>query len=252
MISKNKYIYNYYNIKKYTNSYYRLTVFKVAVKNPGYEVEEVETKYKSEKSDKNDETDGKIDKSIIRARSRVFEYALCNEFDYFVTLTLDKNKMDRYNLDEFIKKFSQFIRDYRKKYKANIQYLLIPEKHKDGAWHMHGLIKGIPDAHLTINKNGYRDWEAYAKKFGYISIDVIKNKEAVSKYITKYISKTFYGGGGVTEKNKKMYYASRGLKKAERIKEGTYYSCYQDSFDFENEYIKVKTVRNLEEISHLL
>lgn len=246
MQSKSKYLYNYYNIKRYHDSYYRLTVFKVRIKNPGYEVE---SKYKSER---NSETEGKIDKSIIRARSRVFEYALCNDFDYFVTLTLDKNKMDRYNIEEFIKKFGQFIRDYRKKYKANIQYLLIPEKHKNGAWHMHGLIKGIPDAHLTINKNGYKDWQAYSERFGYISIDEIRNKEAVSKYITKYISKTFDSGGGVTKKNKKMYYVSRGLKRAERIKEGTYYSCYKDEFDYENEYIKVKTVRNLEEISHLL
>lgn len=247
MRSKSKYLYNYYNIKKYNDSYYRLTVFKVRIKNPGFEIE---SKYKSEKN--NIESEGKLDKSIIRARSKVFEYALCNDFDYFVTLTLDKNKVDRYNLDDFIKRLGQFIRDYRKKYGVNIQYLLIPERHKNNAWHMHGLIKGIPKEHLSINKNGFKDWEAYAKKFGYISIDEIKNKEAVSKYITKYISKSFDGGGGVTEKNKKMYYCSRGLKKAEKIKEGTYYSSYNDNFDYENEYIKVKTVRNLEEISHLI
>lgn len=242
MRSKNKYLYNYYNIKKYKEDYYKLTVFKVRIRNSGYEVE---SKYKSERN----KSYGKLDKSIIRARSKIFEYAMCNDFEYFVTLTLNEKKMDRYNLEEFIKKFGQFIRDYRKKYGVNIQYLLIPERHKDGAWHMHGLMKGIPDEHLSINENGYKDWKEYSKKFGYISIDKIKNKEAVSKYITKYVSKSL--GKGVTEKNKKMYYCSRGLKKAEIIKEGTYTS-YNDNFDFENEYIKTKTVRNLEEISHLL
>lgn len=246
MRSKSKYLYNYYSIKKYYDNYYRLTVFKVRIKNAGFELES--PKYKSEN---NNEFEGKLDNNIIRARSKVFEYALCNDFEYFVTLTLDKTKMDRYSLDDFIKKLGQFIRNYRKKYGVNIQYLLIPEKHKDGAWHMHGLIKGIPEAHLTLNKNGYKDWEAYSKRFGYISIDEIKNKEAISRYITKYISKSFYGGG-VTEKNKKMYYASRGLKKAERIKEGTYYASNNDDFDYENKYIKVKTVKSLEEISHLL
>lgn len=243
MRSKNKYLYNYYSIKKYTNNYYKLIVFKVPKKNSGFEVEKVGLKYKSEKKN-----DGKLDNNISRAKSRIFEYALCNNFEYFVTLTLDKTKMDRYNLEEFVKKFGQFIRDYRKKYKANVQYLLIPEKHKDGAWHMHGLMKGIPEDHLTINRNGYKDWEEYSKKFGYISLDYIKNKEAVSKYITKYISKSLYGNG-VTAKNKKMYYCSRGLKTAEKIKEGTYYSSGNDIFfDYENEYVKIKVFRSLEEL----
>lgn len=246
MKSKSKYLYNYYSIKKYHNNYYRLTVFKVRIKNAGFELES--PKYRPES---NSEFEGKLDNNIIRARSKVFEYALCNDFEYFVTLTLDKKKMDRYSLDDFIKKFGQFIRNYRKKYGVNIQYLLIPEKHKDGAWHMHGLIKGIPEAHLTLNNNGYKDWEAYSSRFGYISIDEIKNKEAISRYITKYISKSFYGGG-VTEKNKKMYYASRGLKKARRIKEGIYYASNNDDFDYENKYIKIKTVKSLEEISHLI
>ena len=242
--SKSKYLYNYYNIKKYNDCYYRLTVFKVAKKNPGFEFEKVELKYKSEKKN-----DGELDNNISRARSKLFEYALCNDFEYFVTLTLDKTKMDRYNLEEFIKKFGQFIRDYRKKYGVNIQYLLVPEKHKDGAWHMHGLMKGIPPEHLTLNNNGYKEWKAYSDRFGYISIDEIRNKEAVSKYITKYISKSFYGGG-VTDKNKKMYYASRGLKKAERIKEGILSGRKSipipDENMFENDFVKIVNLNSLE------
>lgn len=243
MNGQSKYIYNYYNIKKYKKDYYKLTVFKVRVRNSGFE------KPKKYKSEKNNETYSKIDKSIIRARSKVFEYALCNDFEYFVTLTLNREKMDRYDLDNFIKKFGQFVRDYRKKYDVNIQYLLIPEKHKDGAWHMHGLMKGIPKEHLTINENGYKDWKAYSEKFGYISIDNVKSKEAVSRYITKYVTKSF--DNGVTAKNKKMYYCSRGLKKAEIIKEGTYTSC-DVNFDFENEYVKIKTFRSLEELPDVI
>lgn len=246
MRSKSKYLYNYYNIKKYNDSYYRLTVFKVPVKNPAFEEEYKEYKYKKN----NIESEGKLDNNIIRARSKVFEYALCNDFDYFVTLTLDKTKMDRYNLDDFIKKLGQFIRNYRKKYGVNIQYLLIPERHRDGAWHMHGLMKGIPPEHLSKNENGYKDWKAYSKRFGYISIDEIRNKEAVSKYITKYISKSFYGGGGVTDKNKKMYYASRGLKKAERIKEGTLSGkesvLIPEENMFENDFVKIVNLPSLE------
>ena len=197
---------------------------------------------------KRDVNKEKLSNNIARARTRIFEYAICNNFDYFVTLTVDGIKLDRYDLGEYIKKLGQFIRDYRKKYGVNVQYLLIPEKHKDGAWHMHGLIKGIPKEHLTVNKYGYKDWEEYSKRFGYISIDEIKNQIAVSKYITKYISKSINNGGGVTEKESKIYYNSRGLKRPKKINEGTLTSYQLNNiyFDFENEYIKSITLNKKE------
>lgn len=181
--------------------------------------------------------DTRLRNSISRARSKVFEYAMCNDFDYFVTLTLDKNKLDRYDLKEFIKKLGQFIRDMRKKYKSDIQYLLIPEMHKDGAWHMHGLMKGIPEEHLTINEYNYLTWEDYVNRFGYISISKVQDKLACSKYITKYITKDF--GQGI-DKGSKLYYASRGLKTAKKIKEGilSEIEILSINWQYENEYIK--------------
>ncbi len=242
MISKSKYLYNYYNIKKYHDSYYRLTVFKVAIKNPGFEEEYKECKYKKNKI----ESEGKLDNNIIRARSKVFEYALCNEFDYFVTLTLDPKKYNRYDLDGFIKDLGQFIRNYRRVHGLDIQYLLIPERHSDGAWHMHGLMKGIPEEHLHINGNGYLDWKAYKDRFGWISLDKVRNKEAVSKYITKYITKEQFGKS-MNEKHKKLYYVTRGLKQAEVIEKGTLTSAERvpegEVEVFENDYVRIITYK---------
>lgn len=203
------------------------------IKNSGFE-DDRKLEYKR---DVNKE---KLSNNIARARTRIFEYAICNNFDYFVTLTVNGQYLDRYNLAGYIKKLGQFIRDYRKKYACDIQYLLIPEKHTDGAWHMHGLLKGIPKEHLKINKYGYKDWEEYSKRFGYISIDEIKSQIAVSKYITKYISKSIDTGRGVTDKESKLYYCSRGLKAAIKIDEGTLNTNQLNNiyFDFENDYIK--------------
>jgi len=197
---------------------------------------------------KRDVNKEKLANNISRARTKIFEYAICNNFEYFVTLTVDGSKLDRYDLGEYIKKLGQFIRNYRRKYEANIQYLLIPEKHTDGAWHMHGLMRGIPKEHLSLNKYGYKDWEEYSKRFGYISIDEVKNEIAVSKYITKYISKSINTGGGVTEKESKLYYNSRGLKKPIKIHEGTLntYQLNNIYFDFENDYIKSLTLNKKE------
>ena len=249
MKTYSRYIDNYYNIKQYNEDIYKLTYCKKPIKRAGFEEK---TNYKRSRDVNNE----KLSNNVARARAKVFEYALCNDFEYFVTLTLDKNMHDRYNLKGYTKKLGQFIRDYRKKYGVDIQYLLVPERHKDGAWHMHGLIMGIPEEHLSINKNGYLDWQAYSKKFGYISLDKIRSREAVSKYITKYVSKSFDNVGGVTEKESKLYYCSRGLKRAKIKKIGTL-SAYQQEkipFNYENEYVKTVffTSKQYESINKIL
>lgn len=244
-----KFIDNYYSIKQYTGDYFKITYHKNLVKNSGFENE----KNKQKGNNVNDE---KLSNNISRSRAKVFEYSLCNDFDYFVTLTLDPKKYDRHNLPKFIKDLGQMIRNYRRDYGVNIQYLLIPERHQDGAWHMHGLMKGLPLSHLKINDNGYYEWEKYTKRFGYMSIGIIKDKLAVSKYITKYITKNIYNSNGVTERNKKLYYASRGLKTARKIKEGTLSEVLINSisWQYENEYIKSAevTAEELEKILKVL
>lgn len=223
---------NYYSIKKYSDNYYRLTFIKnkTGKGRPVY-------------SENNKNNSVKLDNSISRAKSKIFEYALCNEFDYFITLTLDSKKYNRSDLDKYIKDLGQFIRDYRKKYDCDIQYLLIPELHLDKKnWHMHGLIKGLKKDSLELNKNGYLDWKEYSKKFGYCSVSEVKNQVAVSKYITKYISKSFCSEKLLERKYKKLYYCSRGLQQSEMIKEGQMIDELKDviEFDFENEYVSIK------------
>lgn len=226
-----KYLTNYYSIRKYNDDYYKLTYHKMPLKAPGFD-----SKSFCERS--RDVNKDKLSNNLIRAKNKIFELSMCNDFEYFVTLTLDPKKYDRYDLSNYIKDLGQFIRDYRKKYDVDIQYLLIPEQHSDGAWHMHGLVRGIPKEHLSNNLNGFKSWNAYTDKFGFMSIDDIRSKEAVSKYITKYITKSI---GGVFEKNKKSYYATRGLNESVKIKEGTFSSSELERipFNYENDFIKI-------------
>lgn len=231
-----KYIYDYFSFKSYNGKLYRLDVMKNKVIRPGFD-EEREI-FRRHKGTVNTE---KLDNNLARTKGKIFEYAICNDFHYFVTLTLDPAKYDRYDLKKYIKDLGQFIRDYRKKYKCDIQYLLIPEQHKDGAWHMHGLIKGIPMEHLKLNEYEFIDWEHYSNKFGYISLDIIKDVFRCAKYITKYVSKDLK----YREVNSKAYYSSRGLKGAETMKKGSLLASENLdiinignlNFDFENDYI---------------
>jgi hypothetical protein len=183
----------------------------------------------------------KLDENTNKTRGRIFELAYCNQWDYFITLTISGDKHNRYDLHNYHKDLSQWIRNYNKKYATDIKYLLIPEMHKNGAWHEHGFLMGIPESHLKINENGYLDWLEYKSKFGYCSIDKVHNQEAAAKYITKYISKNL--SDCVKQVNAKMYYCSQGLRRSVEIKRGTL-SANSIPWDFENDWIKSKWYKN--------
>ncbi len=138
--------------------------------------------------------EAKLDSNFSRARSMVLQYALCNPWEYFFTGTLDREKFNRYDLDTFQSKLSQFIRDKRKAYSAKFQVLLVPEHHKDGAWHIHGLPDAVlrafaPPAPRKLIEGGFLDWPDYMRKFGFCSLAPIRNPIATAYYISKYVSK---------------------------------------------------------------
>lgn len=222
------YVHDYVNLKRFNESMYKLTYFKTPVRQPGYEIKVKKARGSGE---------SKLDNNLSRAKNKVLEYALCNDFEYFVTLTIDKNKYDRFNLKQYYKDFGVFLQNYNRLHKCKVEYIFIPEHHQDGAWHMHGLVKGIPKEHLIKNEHGYLDWNYYRDRFGYISLDKVRSKVRVSKYITKYINKDM--ATSIRELNAKSYYNSKGLKTAVEVKRGT---LCGDSipFDFENDYVKIK------------
>lgn len=133
----------------------------------------------------------KLDNNITRAKEKILEYGLCNDWELFVTLTINPDKHDRTDLKTYYSKFSRFLRYQREKYGLDVKYLFIPELHKDKKnWHMHGFISGLPLTHLKKQQtNNYFTWPEYQQKFGFISIDPLRDREKASRYITKYITK---------------------------------------------------------------
>lgn len=202
---------------------------------------------------KNTVNEKKLENNLIRARNTVYELALCNEWDWFLTITLDPKKYDRENLPKFRKDFSRFIREYGKRQGLNIKYLVIPEQHKKGGWHMHGFLKNIPPDYLRLFsleeklpqylrkklKQGMHiyDWPAYRQKFGFCDIEPVRNLQAASAYVTKYITKSF--GAGVQNLGGHLYYASQGLQHAKVVKKGKMNPDSID-WDFENVHGKSK------------
>jgi len=206
------------------------------------------------KKDSQKHNDIKLLNNLTRAKSKILELALCNKFDFFATFTINRNKHNRYDLEGYHKKFSQFIRDYNKKYDLKIKYLLVPEKHKDGAWHEHGFFMGLPVDHLTkfelsqklpkylrsnlMNGEDIYNWLPYMNKFGFCDFEPIKSHERASYYVLKYITKDLQRS--VSKLGGHLYYASQGLQRAEVIAKGDYNGNL--IFDFENDFCKCNTL----------
>lgn len=208
---------------------------------------------KSQKGSKNNE---KLGCNIRATKSRIRELIMCNEWEYMVTFTLNGDRYNRTDLDTWKKEFLQWVQNYRKKYGIDIKYIFVPELHKDNiTWHMHGLIKGLPLSHLRQIVNGDSEykrlekrvrmgyevyvWEAYQQKFGYCDVEKIRNKEAVCNYLIKSIKDNTLKSKGVSKVNAKMYYVSRGLKRAEIVKRGTQISTINQAPTYANKYCKV-------------
>lgn len=182
---------------------------------------------------KKPDADEKRRENIRRAARMIEGYALCNDWDWFGTFTLNPAYRDRKDLDGFRTDFMLYIRHLRRKY-SGVQALLVPELHrnKDG-WHMHGLLSGLPvEALRPFNlreklpkyiraklKEGQPvyDWPGYRQSFGFVDMEPIRSRDAAARYITKYITKGEDDTAKALDLGKHLYYVTRGLRQPERI-----------------------------------
>lgn len=175
-------------------------------------------------ADKDDIIDKeKLRTSISRTKRNIRRLALSNDFEYFATWTISSEFADRFSVDSVESKMKYLLKEYQR-HNKNFKYLYICEKHKDGALHFHGLVKGMQDLELykkedfeklpyyiidTIEK-GKKIYHCpyFDDKLGYNTFTQIKNYSACCNYILKYISKD-----PVINENNQVYFCSRGLIK---------------------------------------
>lgn len=188
----------------------------------------------------NEENSQEIDylqKSINRTKTKISDYVMCNNFSHFATFTFDpKNSKvnGEENRKDFIKMSDLFknwlnteqiyhLRNHGRKFK----YLIVPERHKNGAWHFHALFEDYQNEieNFYTRKNKYITVSEFKQKkkdknrkfivrynLGRSEIAPIRDKTKMSNYIKKYITKEL-----ITDKNAKRYWASRNLKSPEII-----------------------------------
>lgn len=248
------YAYNVGILKQYTPSYYKLIEMR-ALRIVGYE--ERDPKQVSKKNTAGNTA--KLRESLSRSKSKVYELAVCNQWEHFVTLTLNGKLHDRYNLDESVRQISKWFNNLNYRSSLNIRYLLVPEPHKDNAWHFHGLFSGIPPnllepfklddniptyiRELLLSGHEICNFPLYQDKFGWVTVEPIRDNVRAAKYITKYITKELLQSK--ISLNHHVYYASQGLNRASTILRAPLEQEFEP--DFENDYVKIKQFDNANE-----
>lgn len=156
--------------------------------------------------------------SYKRCRNTIYKLACNNKpWDYFVTFTFNSEKVDRYKFSEVSKKLSKWIDNIKQKYGCkNIGYIVVPELHKDGAWHFHGLFKNCDGMNFVDSgkkdKAGRTIYNISKYKFGFTTATKLTDVDKATSYILKYISKDLFGD---ELKGKKRYWRSKNLKMPE-------------------------------------
>lgn len=83
-------------------------------------------------------------RAMRRARVQVRDYCLSTPMAWFVTLTLDPRKVDRYDVAAMTRKLNMWLNHMVTR--RGLAYVMIPELHKDGAIHYHALMTDCLEA----------------------------------------------------------------------------------------------------------
>lgn len=158
-------------------------------------------------------------RQVYAIRRRIKGYAFSNNFRWFVTLTFNPEKVDSSDYETAKNTLLKWCRRMRDRH-DRFDYLIIPELHKSGAVHFHGLLGDIP-AHFVgalnpktgkpIIRHDRQVYNLTEWEYGFSDCEEIESPERAASYITKYVTAAL-----LTDKemyNKKRYFNSQGLAK---------------------------------------
>lgn len=183
-----------------------------------------------------------VRRSVRRARKAVKDLARSNDWAYFVTLTLDPEKVNRYDPEEVLRHLRHWLgNNVRRK---GLAYVLVPEHHKDGAIHFHGLFNdaleavdsgtmSVPGRKAPVRVRSEAHRAALERMGGHTvynlpgwgwgfstAIQLYGEREAAINYVCKYIGKEMSGPQGTefgtpAKIGGRWYYSGGALQRPE-------------------------------------
>ena len=171
-----------------------------------------EKKETENKGVKDEERSNKVSQN--RTIQKIYEITRSNMWDYFITLTFNPEKVDSFNYEEVTQKLSDWLHNLKKWYAPDLRYIIVPELHKSGRYHFHGMLANCGNMNFIdsgkVTASGDPIYNIGNYNLGFTTATRIKDNQRVSAYITKYITKELCA----STTGKKRYWASRNLDKA--------------------------------------
>lgn len=161
------------------------------------------------------EIEHSINVSQNRTKQNVYQITRSNRWEWYITLTLDPEKIDRTDYDLCVKTVRKWFNNIKTRICPDLKYIIIPELHKDGkSYHFHGLLantEGLAFSDSGIRQKGRKVFNLADYKLGFTNCTRVDDTRKVSAYITKYITKNLE----ISIKGKRRYLASKNCDKAE-------------------------------------
>jgi hypothetical protein len=215
-LAENEALYNC-RVKRYGNID-KWTVFSKPILNPYCEpvIRRKRTCFKKSKDNEIRED------SIRRARIKIMDIAHANRFEYFVTFTLNQEKVNRYDKDMILKKLHSWL----KRRAHDFKYILVPELHEDGAIHFHGFVSGwlkMEDSGRKT-KRGQTIYNAGKWDLGFSTAVKLEGPyNRIVNYLLKYITKdnarifgkSYFAGGKYLKREVPTRYENIGFEEIE-------------------------------------
>lgn len=201
--------YNVKLIKRGKN--YQLKTYLHTV-NVGYKVKSREVNKSSiARTDK--EIERCLNNSMKRTKNMIYDYAMSNNWEWFVTFTFNPRIIDNTDYDSCALALSKWLANVRQFKCSDMIYLVVPELHSDKRkYHFHVLMSNVSgllfvdSGRMHCNKTVYNiyDWH-----FGFSTAEAVDN-DSVSQsktcgYMLKYITKDLVN----LTKGKRRYWVSR-------------------------------------------
>ena len=154
-----------------------------------------ESERKARKTVKGEPNGEGAGRAARRAKKQVYELCACNDFDLFFTLTLDPERIDRYDYKAAVRKFGQWADNQVRR--RGLRYVAVPELHKDGAVHFHGLCNAsaVRLVESGVAHRGHAIYNLPGWKLGFTTAMYLYGEpQAAAAYVAKYVTKQQGGG----------------------------------------------------------
>lgn len=181
--------------------------------------------------------------SMNRSKNNLMNIARSNKWDYFITITFDRTKVEASDYREVTKKIRTWLNNMHCRGSKELKYVIVPEFHKDGIhYHFHGLISNCNG--LDLVDSGHVDcfgeiiYNIANWKYGFTTAVKVRDNGKVTNYIGKYISKEMMN----KLKNKRRYFASMNCE----ITPEQHYNLSEkeilERFGVDYDYLKTRTI----------